>query len=157
MKLTEYKGQTCLTYSLVRLLPPNAEYPDCECFLFLTTKNLFVLEDNYDDTYTEQFAIPIKNILDMGFSSHMIPDSDTPHQAKHPFGITSSILTNGLLHKLLANKTSEPTGVNSKSTKEKYFRIYYLDNNDAKQEVFFTKWDLGIKKIRKHWKSQYKQ
>lgn len=34
---------------------------DCACELVLTELYLYVLEDNYNNTYTEHYTIPIKN------------------------------------------------------------------------------------------------
>lgn len=60
--ISEYKGETVLTDLTARLMPPNANYPDCMCELLLTNQHLFVLEDNFDGTYAEHFVFPIGQI-----------------------------------------------------------------------------------------------
>ena len=60
--IKEYKGETVLTDLTARLMPPNDNYPDCMCELLLTKQHLYVLEDNFDDTYAEHFAFPIGQI-----------------------------------------------------------------------------------------------
>lgn len=61
-KINEYKGEKTVTQLTARLIPPNENYSDCRCELVLTKGHLFILEDNFDDTWTEHFVFPIEQI-----------------------------------------------------------------------------------------------
>lgn len=64
-KIREYKGEKTVAQLTARLVPPNDNYPNCMCELVLTDHHLYVLEDNYDDTWTEHFIFPIAQIEEM--------------------------------------------------------------------------------------------
>lgn len=61
--LQEYRGRKILHYLSARIIPQkNSAIPDCICFILLTADTLYVLEDNYDGTYTTHFEIPCGHI-----------------------------------------------------------------------------------------------
>lgn len=62
MEVEEYKGQKVIAELAARLIPPNDNYPDCECLLVLTDQHLYVLEDNYDGTYEAHFEFVLREI-----------------------------------------------------------------------------------------------
>lgn len=64
-RLKEYKGEKVLAGMTARLIPPNDNYPDCMCDLLLTKYRLYVLEDNFDGTYTEHFVFSIQRLQKM--------------------------------------------------------------------------------------------
>ena len=64
--IKEYKGEKILADLTARLDPPNDYYQDCMCDLALTKTHLYVLEAEYDGSYSEHFAFPISQILELG-------------------------------------------------------------------------------------------
>jgi len=61
--LQEYRGRKILKYLSGRIMPQkNSAIPDCICFILLTADTLYVLEDNYDGTFTTHFEIPCGHI-----------------------------------------------------------------------------------------------
>ena len=62
-RLNTYLDEPVLGKLTCRLVPPDNRYPDCVCTLMLTELRLYVIEDNYNGTDTEHFAIPIQRVL----------------------------------------------------------------------------------------------
>ena len=83
MKLKEYRGNRVLKQASARLVPWDASKPDCICELLLTERNFYVLEDNYNGTYTEHYVFPVKEILFMGIVYNMPPRRAAQEQAQH--------------------------------------------------------------------------
>ena len=61
----EYRGEKIEAGLTARLIPPGAQYSDSFCWLILTERHLYILEDNYDGTYNELYAFFIERIQDM--------------------------------------------------------------------------------------------
>lgn len=61
----EYRGQEVIATVETRLLPPDHNYPDCECMLVLTRQHLYVLEDNFDGTYDTHFEFVLREVDDI--------------------------------------------------------------------------------------------
>ena len=83
MKLKEYRGNRVLKQASARLVPWDDSKPDCICELLLTERNFYVLEDNYNGTYTEHYVFPVKEILFMGIVYNLPPRRAAQEQAQH--------------------------------------------------------------------------
>lgn len=61
---------------MARLVPSTPDYPDCMCDLLLTDSFFYVLEDNYDGTHTEHFAIPLRWIVSVEQETYTDKETD---------------------------------------------------------------------------------
>ncbi|MCL2545116.1 MAG: hypothetical protein FWE77_04275 [Clostridia bacterium] len=84
--MTLYRDEPVLGTLAGRLVPPDNRYPDCRCELLLTELRLYVLEDNYDGTYTEHITLPIESVLRIDRWSQVISDSGIESVAVEPRG-----------------------------------------------------------------------
>lgn len=64
-RIDKYHGEKVIAQLTARLVPPDDSYPDCMCEVLMTDRHLYVLEDNYDDTYQEHFAFTVGQIKNM--------------------------------------------------------------------------------------------
>lgn len=62
--MKEYRGENIVDRLKARLLPPDAQYPDCLCDLILTERHLYVVESGNDRDVTH-FVLFIERIRDM--------------------------------------------------------------------------------------------
>ena len=63
MRMREYKGRKILKRIAARLvIGKNSLLPDCICLILLTEDTLYILEDDFDGTYTAHFTIPCSRI-----------------------------------------------------------------------------------------------
>ena len=60
--LKNYNGFQVLCHARAKLVPWGDSKPDCVCGLLLTELYLYALEDNYNNTYTEHYIIPVKKL-----------------------------------------------------------------------------------------------
>lgn len=132
MDTKEYKGQKIIAQAQARLVPPDDDYPDCMCDLVLTERSFYVLEDNYNKTYTEHFSIPVSCIDEMkilGGSSDG-KGSSSPMSAGISYALLFiiGIFTRSFLF-LIGNHRDELTG--------NYIRLDYSDDLAVKKELFF--------------------
>lgn len=148
--MKQYKGHTIIKQSEARLVPPNHNYPDCRCFLAVSERCFFVLEDNYNNTYTEHFFIPLDKIQDMNVLVNGIPDNDIHVSESTGTGAAVAVAT--AFAGLLAGLIILP-GVCRKQSKQTYLRVDYLDEWLKPQEVYFIEIDSDTKKIVKYWNS----
>lgn len=138
MNTKDYKGQKIIAWALARLVPPNDGYPDCMCELVLTERSLYVLEDNYNNTYTEHFNIPVRrisNIRILGGSMDASPITK---------GVIYALLTLlgfliGIFVFIIGN-TKNKLGSN-------YMRLDYNDEWGENKELYFRELDRSAKKI----------
>ena len=113
--LDTYKGEKLLSCMSARIHPADKNIPDCKCILVLSERHLFVIEDNYDGTYTDHYNINIRQIEDVRIS---VPDKTEK---------THDVYFLGRLFKV--NKP------------DKYLEVIYKDENFEKQHLFFNEWD----------------
>ncbi|MGL5434791.1 MAG: hypothetical protein ACRDBO_05240 [Lachnospiraceae bacterium] len=149
--MQQYKGHKVIRQSEARLVPPDDTYPDCVCSLILTQCYLFVLEDNYDDTYTEYFFLPLAKIKNMRILSSTADEGAKAELFSGEQGLVAAIITFLGLFSNLYIYHGEGT---STRRKQDYLRIDYLDEWAQQKDVFFIELGTGIKKIIKYWGKQ---
>lgn len=154
MNEKEYKGQKIMAEASARLVPPNDHYPDCQCFLVATERSFFVLEDNYDNTYTEHFFISLDKICNMNVLVNGRPDNDIHMGESTGGGALATIVT--AIVGLFAGLIILPIG-SHKPSEQMYLRVDYLDEWSKMQEVYFREIDSAAKKIVKYWQSYRKE
>ena len=148
MKLKEYRGNRVLKQASARLVPWDASKPDCICELLLTERNFYVLEDNYNGTYTEHYVFPVKEILFMGIVYNMPPRQAAQEQAQHMAENAANMAS-------LAMGTL--TGTYAVETKNRnialaYLRIdFYNLAENTPETIFFTDRDRAVEKMIKYW------
>lgn len=128
----EYRGQDVVAIVETRLLPPDHNYPDCECILLLTKQHLYVLEDNFDGTYDTHFDFVLQEIDDIVIQKETSTTSSE--------GSSGSVLTEvatevvGFLSGMIILPRAKESRV-----KRKYIVIRYHDVQGQKREIYFTK------------------
>lgn len=131
-------------------MPPGNAYPDCMCRLVTSERYLFVLEDNYDGTYTEHFFIPMDKILNMAFLVSPQSEGRQYMSGSRPATGNAAVILSVL--SVFSNVLVLP-GNGGRAAKQQYLRIDYLDEWAKKQDIFFCEFDSGMKKVAAHWKS----
>lgn len=126
--LKEYKGEEVITGMIARLVPPNNHYPDCMCMLLLTKYHLYVLEDNFDNTYTEHFAFPILQIQKMEIQKYKI------WERVEESGLTM-ILSTAL--SIIMNTAAIPTMPRQRVVRNKLFMITYMNGQGGSDTLYF--------------------
>lgn len=67
--VSEYNEFPVNESAQARLVPWGDEKPDCMCKLLFTELYLYVLEDNFNKTYTEHYAVPVNRITFLGITT----------------------------------------------------------------------------------------
>lgn len=127
----EYRGQEVIATVETRLLPPDHNYPDCECMLVLTRQHLYVLEDNFDGTYDTHFEFVLREVDDI------VIQKET--STVYADGGTGSLLTEVFTEVVgfLSGMIMIPRAKESR-VKRKYIVIRYHDMQGEKREIYFT-------------------
>ncbi|MCR5799773.1 MAG: hypothetical protein K6G69_06835 [Lachnospiraceae bacterium] len=68
-----YKTENVVEQITAKIHPSDKNIPDCRCYLVLTERHLFVMEDNYDGSFEEHYVIDIKFIDDITMSTPSNP------------------------------------------------------------------------------------
>ena len=115
-----------------RIHPTDKNLPDCMCILVLTERHLFIIEDNYDGTFTDHYVIGIKYIEDIIESA---PDVNMEKPAPGSAadlskGVDADIYRQKALGRLHRYKRSK-----------KYLEIIYKDIYFERQHLFFDECD----------------
>ena len=124
--LNEYKGETVLAGLTARLIPPTTDYPDCMCDLLLTQSHLYVLEDNYDDTYTEHFIFPVTQLQKFETETKKYTVNGQESAAQPILGVIGMI-TGAFAY----------AGKKDRTMKDKIFSITYLDGKGGSDRLCF--------------------
>ena len=136
-----YKTENVVAEITAKIHPADKNIPDCRCNLVLTERHLFVLEDNFNGTFDEHYAIDIKFIDDITVSTPFNTDS-TPKAGSAAFynreaskreqfresGSVITPFTSGGRFRRFARP-------------KKYLEVIYNDDNYVKQHLFFDEWD----------------
>ena len=139
----EYRGQKVLDTVCARLIPPNDNYPDCECLVVLTAQHLYVLEDNYDGTYETHFEFVLREIDDIKIEQE---ESDQYSENK-TVSAASLIITEAVC--ALAGLIAVPGGNQRRNIKKKFFVISYHDMQGEKRSIYFNMDHAGAKSFVK--------
>ncbi len=131
--IKEYKGFPVYASARGRLVPWNDSMPDCVCELLLTQLYIYVLEDNFDKTYTEHYVIPVQGILFLGITA---------------CNGQADLNTSDELHAVAAAVIGAVTGIYARRKKTKeYFRIDYLNDCGNRETIFFEDLNPQIEKL----------
>lgn len=122
--LQEYRGENVIAGLTARLMPPNDNYADCMCDLLLTKYHLYVLEDNYDDTYTEHFVFTIRQLQKIGIEKYAGTASERENA-------TQSLLSTAL--GMIMGVVAMP----SQRKMNKFFVINYINENGDSDKLYF--------------------
>lgn len=123
-----YHNEPVLGVCEGRLVPPDPRYPDCRCTLLLTELCLYVIEDNYDGTYTEHFVIPIEDVLCIERWAQMFSSSGVESTSVEPRGLSR------FFYRIVGPLAIARRGPQRARSAKEYVRVRYR-NEDAR-EVF---------------------
>ncbi len=152
MKIKEYRGNKVYKQASARLLPWDDSKPDCICELLLTERNFYVLEDNYNGTYTEHYVFPVKEIWCMDIVYNRPPRQAAAEQARNMAENAANMasLAMGALTGVYAVETRSRGGAIA------YFRIVFGNlAEEAPEILFFTDMDQNVQKMIKFWKKKF--
>lgn len=127
----EYRGQKIVNTYGGRLIPPNDNYPDCECLIVLTKQHLYVLEDNYDGTYETHFEFVLSEIDDVKV------EQEEKDQYSGNQGVSMATVIATEVVCALAGLIAVPGGKQRRMIKKKYFVISYHDVQGEKNKLYF--------------------
>ncbi len=134
----EYRGQEIIAQLEARIMPPNHNYPDCECELVLTKQHLYVLEDNFDGTYETHFDFVLSEIDDIAvekWTDKRNSGSTTDSVSNY---VVSAIL--GLIGGMLITPSIKQDTV----TQKKYLVIHYHTEQGKKESIYFNRYSSGV-------------
>ena len=127
-----YKGENIKISLLARIHPTDRNIPDCKCILALSERHLFVIEDNYDGTYTDHYVIDV-NYIDDIIMSEFDKDEKKPEPgsaADQRERADTELLRKHPLRRLYVNNGPK-----------KYLEVIYNDDNFLKQHLYFDECD----------------
>ena len=141
---SEYNGFPVYEAARARLVPWGDEKPDCMCELLLTELYLYALEDNFNNTYTEQYVVPLNKITFLGITASVNRDRDTVSAAFN----TAAAAVMGAVTGLYVYDDKSMTG---KRKAKYYLRIDYQDDQGKRDIIFFEDLDPKVDKLIEYW------
>ncbi len=149
-RIGKYRQEKVLAQLTARLVPPNNSYPDCMCEVLMTDRHLYVLEDNYDDTYKEHFALTIGQIKQMetrvDSNERDVPGSDyTALQA----AVVSFLGALAGFQVFL--------GSGKAKTRVKLLIVTYIDGEGKEDRLFFRDMECSEKPLKKAYQNAWKK
>ena len=136
MKL--YNTEKVLDNISARIRPIDKNIPDCICMLVLTEEHFYVIEDNYDGSYTEHYVIDVSLIKDIRLG---IPEKNESKPAPG----SAADLEKGREARIFRLKA--PGRLRGVAIPEKYLEIIYNDENNLKQHLYFDECDDQVKRF----------
>ena len=128
--LKEYNGFQVQCHVQAKLVPWGDSKPDCVCELLLTELYLYVLQDNYNNTYTEHYIIPVKKINYMGITSTVTREKSVEAS---PMLDAATLVIGAVSGTYVHNVSGTKWGEKVKY----YLRIDYLNEESRGETVFF--------------------
>ena len=131
-----YKGETVRSSMSARIHPTDATIPDCICILLLTDSHLFIIEDNFDGSYTDHYVIKTGLIEDIRLS---VPETngDTPAAG------SAADMRKGWNARIFRQRASGR--LRSSAAPKKYLEVIYIDEDRVRQHLFFDECDERTK------------
>lgn len=138
--LKKYKGFQVLCHAQAKLVPWGDSKPDCVCELLLSELYLYVLEDNYNNTYTEHYVIPIKNLNYIGITFTVTRDKGVSSSAM----LDAATLVIGAVSGTYVHNVS---GTKPGKKVNYYLRIDYMSDEGKNETIFFENFDRQTEKM----------
>ena len=143
MMLDTYKSEKIEFCMSARIHPTDNSIPDCVCIIALSGQHLFVIEDNYDGTYTDHFIIERKHIDDVLIS---VPDKNE----KKPEPGSAADLRKKKDFESAVRKT--PWLLLGFKRPKEFIEVIYNDNDLVKQHLYLDECDRNMKEFVKAFK-----
>jgi len=124
----QFKGKKILSAIAARLISSDNIYPDAICHVIMTEDTFYVIEDNYDGTFTYHFSIPLERIISV------VKYEPEKLETNNSNRYTPSQTTAGLL--ALIGVFVFP-GKGRQEARKIYLRIAYKNTDDKMQSLFF--------------------
>lgn len=142
--LTEYNGFPVYSFAKARLVPWGDSKPDCVCELLLTELYLYVLEDNFDKTYTEHYVVPVNKISFLGITTSVSREKDKASAAMN----TAAAAVMGAVTGIYVYDGKSMSG---KKKVKYYLRIDYLNDRGERDTIYFEDLDSQVEKFVEYW------
>lgn len=145
-----YKNEKVTAQLTARLVPPNDLYPDCMCEVLMTARHLYVLEDNYDDTYQEHFVFTVGQIKGM---ETRVDSYQKDSQGNDITAIQAAAAS--FLGSLAGFTISLSPG--KVKTKVKLLIITYVDGEGKEEKLFFRDLECSEKPLKRAYEKAWKE
>lgn len=142
--ISEYNGFPVYSSAKARLVPWGDSKPDCMCELLLTELYLYVLEDNFDKTYTEHYVVPVNKISFLGITTSVSRGKDKAAAAMN----TAAAAVMGAVTGIYVYDGKSMSG---KRKVNYYLRIDYLNDCGEVETIYFEDLDLQVEKFVEYW------
>lgn len=124
----EYRGEEVKAKLEGRICSYDKSVPDSVCAIYLTETHIFVSEDNYDGTYTDQYVFPLSSVttvlMEKPYETRL---SDGEHD-----GIRKMSFQTSRAERILVTKIMDAFH------KEEYFTIVSKNAEGNQEKTYFT-------------------
>lgn len=138
--LKNYHGFPVLCHAQAKLVPWGDSKPDCVCELLLTELYLYALEDNYNNTYTEHYIIPVKKLKYIGITSTVTREKNVESSAM----LDAATLVVGAVSGMYVHNVS---GTKPGKKVKYYLRIDYMNDESKNETIFFENFNRQTEKM----------
>ena len=142
--ISGYNGFPVYEAARARLVPWGDEKPDCVCELLLTELYLYVLEDNFNKTYTEHYVVPVNRISFLGITTSVSSKKQGAEAAFHTAAAAAMGAVTGIY-------VYDEKSMSGKRKVKYYLRIDYLSDQGRKDTIFFEDLDPGVDRLTAYW------
>lgn len=138
--LKNYNGFQVLCHARAKLVPWGDSKPDCVCELLLTELYLYALEDNYNNTYTEHYIIPVKKLKYIGITSTVTREKSVESSAM----LDAATLVVGAVSGTYVYNVS---GTKPGKRVRYYLRIDYMNDESKNETIYFENFNRQTEKM----------
>lgn len=143
----EYKGEKILGKLTARLVPPNNQYPDCMCELLITEQHLYVLEDNFNDTYDMHFCFSLTQIESLDTVEIESKGSQKKQMSTIEYLLTAFL---GAIGGMVITPRQ-----NKKSADLIFFAVTYKNGMGDHEKLYFKELQMSSKNFKKTFQDAY--
>ena len=123
-----YKSEEVIESLVARIHPTDNSVPECRCYIRLTSRHVFISEDNYDGTYEDHYVLDVSQIDEIKISE--------PYETS--MGFTSTSLDkNGVKKSSVSRKRHGALNSNAEAALKKFLEIIYRGNNGKTEHLYF--------------------
>ena len=153
-----YKSEEVVEMLTAKIYPTDKRIPECRVIIRLTSRHLFISEDNYDGTFEDHYVIDFPQIseikLDTPYKTSIDYSTKSLDKREQKTSSVEPLWSEGLLGGMFTfgKKGQGALHRDKESTRRQFLEIIYKEDYERNEHLYFDECNKSPEKLIKAFK-----